>query len=134
MTARTLAPLVLVLLAGTAAAQPARPIPYPVMPPPQFERAVEEGTRTRTGEPGPNYWQNRADYDLSATLDPATATLSGSGTIRYTNESPNALPFLVLKLRQNVHKEGVPRNRYVEVTGGVTLSNFTVDGQPVEEV
>src|SRR5690606_17335903 len=24
--------------------------------------------------------------------------------------------------------------RYVEVTGGVTLSNFTVDGQPVEEV
>ena len=123
-----------VALAVPALGQSARPIPYPVMPPPQFERAVENGTRTRTGAPGPDYWQNRAEYDLRATLDPSANTLTGEGTIRYHNEAPDALRYLVLKLRQNVHKEGIPRNRYVEVTGGVTLSDLTVDGQPVTEV
>ncbi|MDX1420359.1 MAG: M1 family metallopeptidase [Rubricoccaceae bacterium] len=104
------------------------------MPPPQFERAVEQGTRSADGTPGPNYWQNRADYTIEATLDPSDNTLSASGTIRYTNASPNALPYLVLKLRQNVHKEGVPRNRFVEITGGLALRDLAVDGQPVEEV
>jgi hypothetical protein len=120
-------------VSAPVAAQPARPIPYPVMPPPPFERAVEAGTRMTTGEPGPDYWQNRADYDLEATLDTTTKTLTGAGTIRYTNHSPNNLVYLVLKLRQNVHKEGVPRNRFVEVTGGIMLSDFTVDGAAATE-
>lgn len=124
----------LVGLAAPTLAQPARPIPYPVMPPPPFERAVESGTRTVTGEPGRAYWQNRADYSFAVTLDPAANVLSGSGTIRYVNESPNALAYLVLKLRQNVHKAGVPRNRFVEVTGGIMLSAFTVNGAPAAAV
>ena len=30
--------------------------------------------RLADGEPGPRYWQNRADYDIRATLDTATQT------------------------------------------------------------
>ena len=115
-------------LALAAAAQPSRPIPYPVFPTPQFERAVANGTRSESGAPGPRYWQNRATYDLSARLDADTQTLTASGTITYTNHSPDALDFLVLKLRQNVHAPGVPRNRPVAVTGGLTLSAFSVGG------
>ncbi len=124
-------PLVLAALAAGLAAAPAaqRVLPYPVTPPPQYQRAVAEGTRTLTGSPGAAYWTNRADYDLSARLDAGTATLTGSGTITYTNESPDALEFLVLKLRQNVHAPGVPRNRPVTVTGGLTLDRFAVGGQ-----
>ena len=129
---RTLA-FLLAALGLPASAQPARPVPYPVMPPPQFERAVGNGTRTTTGEPGPAYWQNHADYTLEAAVDPATHVLTGRATIRYRNESPNDLPFLVLKVRQNVHKEGVPRNRFVEITGGAAISAFAVNGRPVAE-
>ncbi|MEM1118123.1 MAG: hypothetical protein AAGJ11_16545, partial [Bacteroidota bacterium] len=54
---------VLVVALGAPAALAQRVLPYPVMPPPQFERAIQNGTRTLSGAPGPNYWQNRADYD-----------------------------------------------------------------------
>jgi hypothetical protein len=58
--------------------------------------------RAADGRPGPDYWQQRADYTIQATLDPASQTLSGSETIRYTNNSPHALPFLWLFLEQNI--------------------------------
>ena len=48
-----------------------RPIPYPVIPSPQFNNAVERGTRTLTGLPGENYWTNTAEYTISATLGPS---------------------------------------------------------------
>lgn len=122
----------LVLVALVAFSAPAalaqRVLPYPVMPTPQFRQAVANETRTATGAPGPNYWQNQADYDLRARLDAEAQTLSASGTITYTNNSPDSLAHLVLKLRQNVHAPGVPRNRPVAVTGGLTLSRLAVDG------
>ena len=118
--------LAAVVAASGAHAQ--RVQPYPVTPPPQFERAIANGTRTLTGAPGPTYWQNRADYDIQARLDADTQTLTATGTITYTNESPDSLGFLVIKLRQNVHAPGVPRNRPVAVTGGITLDRLAVAG------
>lgn len=119
------------LLAAPALAQ--RPDIYTVTPPPQFQRAVENGTRTLTGEPGPNYWQNRVDYDLSARIDTETDELIGSGAYVYTNNSPDSLAYMVFKLRQNLHKEGVMRNRPVYMTGGLTVRNVTVGEQPITE-
>lgn len=34
-----------------------RPIPSPIEPSPDFQAAIERGTRTTTGRPGPRYWQ-----------------------------------------------------------------------------
>ena len=133
MTVRSFALAALALgLASGASAQ--RVQPYPVMPPPQFERAVDQGTRSASGAPGAGYWQNTADYDLDARLDADAQTLAASGTIAYTNNSPDTLDFLVLKLRQNVHAPGVPRNRPVTVTGGLTLSRFAVGGTDYRDV
>lgn len=127
--------LLVVLALGLAArAEAQRPVPYPVFLPPQLQRAIDAGTRTADGRPGPRYWQNRAAYRLDARLDPATTVLSGTGTITYTNASPDTLAFLVLKLRQNVHAPGVPRNRFVAVTGGLTLSRLAVYGQDAAAV
>lgn len=47
--------------------------------------------RSASGQPGPLFWQNRADYKITATLDPATRQLSGSEVITYSNHSPDAL-------------------------------------------
>lgn len=123
----------LALLAGTASAQDDRPRPYPVFTPPTFQQAIENGTRTAEGRPGDAYWQNHTAYDLDVTLVPETRTVSGSGAMTLTNAAADALPFVVVKLRQNVHAHGALRNRPAEVTGGVTLSRLAIGGTDLTE-
>jgi hypothetical protein len=52
--------------------------------------------RSGSGVPGPEYWQQRADYTIAATLDTAQQRVSGVVTIRYTNNSPDSLRFVWL--------------------------------------
>lgn len=135
--------LALPLLAAPALAQstmsetsdllPDRPLPYPVTPSPQFEQAIEQGTRTAHGTPGPSYWTNTADYTLDTRLEPDSAMLYGSGTIQYHNNAPDSLSQLIIHLRQNLHKEDAVRNRYVPLTGGVTVSDVVVAGDTLQE-
>ncbi len=58
--------------------------------------------RTGAGRPGPRYWQQRADYRITATLDTARQELRGRETIHYVNNSPDALPYLWLHVEQNI--------------------------------
>jgi hypothetical protein len=106
----------------------ARPIPYPVEPPAEFRSALGRGTRTTTGVPGPRYWQQWAEYDIRAVVDTDARSLSGSQTVRYHNNAPDALPALVLHLTQNYHAEGVERVRPAEVTGGKRIERVAVNG------
>jgi len=108
-----------------------RPVPGPWLPPPEFRRAIELGTRTERGLPGPRYWMNTAEYRLVARLDPASKTLQGRGTIRYDNRSPDTLRELHIDLLQNHHAPGVVRNEPAEVTGGVAVERVAIDGQPL---
>jgi len=57
--------------------------------------------RSGSGLPGPHYWQNRADYSIRISLDPATHVIRGTAEIRYTNNSPDSLDVLWLQLEQN---------------------------------
>lgn len=106
-----------------------RPIPGPVFESPAFSRAVEAGTRTRTGVPGPRNWVQHARYDIAATLDPVAGRVSGTESVTYFNNSPDSLGMLFVYLRQNVFAEGSPRRGSVPITGGVTLSRVAVAGQ-----
>jgi len=110
-----------------------RPIPYPVIPSPQFQNAVKNGTRTNNGNPGPKYWMNKASYHINATLSPASKILRGNEDIQYKNESPDTLKQLVIELRQNFYKAGNIRNRQVTLTGGMHLSMVNVNGQNILE-
>ncbi|MDX1577392.1 MAG: hypothetical protein R3266_02865, partial [Gemmatimonadota bacterium] len=92
------------------------PVFMPVTPPPGYQRAVEAGTRSEDGRPGPEYWQQRVDYSIDVSLDPATARITGSEVATLHNNAPVALPFIVVRLYQNVFSEGVERNRSVELT------------------
>ncbi len=60
--------------------------------------------RSADGQPGPKYWQNKADYQLAATLNDQTNEISGSEILTYTNNSPNSLGFLWMQLDQNLFK------------------------------
>ena len=60
--------------------------------------------RAADGQPGPKYWQNRADYQLSATLNDQTNEVTGAEVLTYTNNSPQKLDFLWMQLDQNLFK------------------------------
>ncbi len=117
------------LTAGPLRSQIERPIPYPLPESKAWKKALANGTRTRIGLPGPKYWTNRATYDIEAELDPATAKVEGHVEIEYRNRSPNPIRRIRIHLRQNLHKEGSVRNRFVEITGGVKTSNLRVEGK-----
>ncbi|HEY6901860.1 MAG TPA: M1 family metallopeptidase, partial [Puia sp.] len=59
--------------------------------------------RTASGAPGPKYWQQRADYDITCNLDEDKQLLTGSETITYSNNSPDELTYLWLQLDENEH-------------------------------
>ncbi len=59
--------------------------------------------RTASGAPGAKYWQQRADYDIKATLDEKKLLLTGAETVTYFNNSPDVLTYLWLQLDENEH-------------------------------
>lgn len=74
-------------------------------------------TRSASGQPGHNYWQNSADYVLNATLNDATNEISGSAEITYTNNSYDNLNFLWLQLDQNLFKKDSRGNAVIPMGG-----------------
>ena len=125
-------PLILSALLTLPAFAQQRPIPYPVIPSPQFEQAVERGTRTADGHPGEAYWTNTAAYTMHAQLDPETKVLKGSQIVTYTNNSPDNIALITVHLRQNLHQEGAIRNRPQQLTGGMTVDYVSVGDRKLE--
>ncbi|TDE27254.1 M1 family peptidase [Flavobacterium ranwuense] len=74
-------------------------------------------TRSASGQPGAEYWQNRADYQLTAKLDEKKNEISGTGIITYTNNSPDKLAFVWMNLDQNLFKADSRGNAVVPLTG-----------------
>ena len=68
-----------------------------ILPDPTPYRGVD-------GAPGPDYWQQRVDYDIDCTLDTENQHLYGTELITYHNHSPNTLNYLWLQLDENQHK------------------------------
>ena len=66
------------------------------------EFATPNSYRSASGTPGPDYYQQQADYKMDIALDDRNAKIYGTETITYTNNSPDALEFLWLQLDQNV--------------------------------
>jgi hypothetical protein len=107
---------------GTAqSATAARVQPYPIDLPDPFVAAIERGTRTKTGQPGPRYWTHQARYQLAAELDPAAQRLRGTAVMTFRNGAPAPLDRLVVHLYQDLMKAGAQRTRTVVPTAGFEL-------------
>jgi len=87
--------------------------------------------RSANGAPGPEYWQNRADYTLQATIDTVENTLKGTETIFYTNNSPDNLSSLWLQLDQNTYRKDARSKFYSSGSNGFTdgyqFENITIE-------
>ncbi|GAA3768841.1 M1 family metallopeptidase [Flavobacterium ginsengiterrae] len=84
---------------------------------PHFYTKNGTDTRTASGQPGVAYWQNRADYQITAKLNGTTNEIVGTDEITYTNNSPEKLGFLWLNLDQNLFKDDSRGNAVVPLTG-----------------
>jgi hypothetical protein len=89
--------------------------------------------RSSNGAPGPDYWQNRADYEIHAALDPTSKTIAATVTITYANNSPDALESLWLQLDQNVYRKDArgavssDRRRGAGFTDGYVIESVAVE-------
>ena len=61
--------------------------------------------RTGSGEPGPAYWQQKADYKIKVELDDENQRVTGSEVVTYFNNSPSELRYLWIQLDQNVREQ-----------------------------
>src|ERR1700685_2627553 len=77
--------------------------------------------RSSNGAPGPDYWQNSADYEIHANLDTAGKQLKATEVITYVNTSPAALPSLWVQLDQNIYRKDARSN----TVGGRPRTDFT---------
>jgi hypothetical protein len=114
---------------NTTIAEPERPRPYPVEESAGFRKAVEQGTRTRTGQPGPKHWQQWSRYRLTADYDPATGQVKGTAEVRYFNRSPDALRTLHVHVHDNMFAPEAMRTRRVPVQPPVTIARVAVRGE-----
>ncbi|HKO76624.1 MAG TPA: M1 family metallopeptidase [Flavobacterium sp.] len=80
---------------------------------------INNGTSTRSasGEPGHEYWQNRADYKLTAKLNEKTNEIVGTGIVTYTNNSYDKMSFVWMHLDQNLFKSDSRGNALVPLAG-----------------
>ena len=82
-------------------------------------------SRPATGEPGPMYWQQRADYKIKIKLNEDTRSVEGSETITYTNNSPLTLKYIWLQLDQNIFAKESINNLTRPWGGGDSSVDFS---------
>ncbi|HKJ31051.1 MAG TPA: hypothetical protein VKA34_04445, partial [Balneolales bacterium] len=89
--------------------------------------------RSGSGAPGPDYWQNEADYKINVKLDTDHNVISGTDVITYTNNSPNSLHYVWLQVDQNVFKKNsrgtlttAPLGKKNGLTGGYHFSSVKI--------
>jgi hypothetical protein len=93
--------------------------------------------RTAAGTPGTDYWQQRVDYSIEATLE-AGDVLRGREVVTYTNNSPEPLEYLWIHVEQNLFKPGAlgalssePETRFGHrgFDGGMQVSTVRLAGE-----
>ena len=83
--------------------------------------------RTASGAPGPEYYQQQADYIINVTLDDEKARLYGTETITYHNNAKESLDYLWIQLDQNINAKDsqTPLARNDRMSSSISASAFS---------
>jgi hypothetical protein len=101
---------------------------------PQFYPYPGNDFRSASGEPGPKYWQNRADYKINCALDTAKHSVSGDVEITYTNNSPDNLKFLWLQVDQNIYRKDSRASYTTTEQGGRWATPKFTEGDVIKSI
>jgi hypothetical protein len=99
-----------------------------------IQNTYKKETRTATGKPGKNYWQNRANYNIKVNFDPGTQLLEGKETIHYFNNSPDTLKEIIVRLYPDLYKKGVERLSKIaekDLNNGVQIESFKIGSESI---
>src|SRR6187431_182142 len=102
---------------GTSSSNPVSKYDYHDAFGPLFYTTNGTSTRSASGEPGHEYWQNRADYKLTAKLNEKTNEIIGTSIVTYTNNSTDKMSFVWMHLDQNLFKSDSRGNALIPLTG-----------------
>jgi hypothetical protein len=100
--------------------------------PRNIKAAYAKGTRSMSGKPGANYWQNHGKYNMDIKVDAETKVVSGKEEILYSNNSTDTLKTLAIRFVNNLHKPTSPRGGAVSedfLSSGLNITSFSVDGE-----
>lgn len=117
---------VLIALSASLFSQNSLPVPFSI------QNAIKNGSRTTSGEPGMNYWQNHASYLLNIEFDTENGIIHGYEEITYYNNSPDTLKEIIFKLYPNIYKKGSPRQFQLDpsdINDGLKFSSFSVNNK-----
>jgi hypothetical protein len=103
--------------AGTTTSAPVSNYNYHDAFGPFFYTKDATATRSASGEPGYGYWQNRADYKLTAKLNEKTNEIVGTDIVTYTNNSNDKMSFVWMHLDQNLFKTDSRGSSLVPLNG-----------------
>lgn len=101
---------------------------------PQFYPYTGNDYRSASGEPGPKYWQNLADYKINCTLDTARHGVSGDVELTYTNNSPDHLKFIWLQLDQNIYRKDSRASATTTEAGGRWANARFTEGYKIASI
>lgn len=124
---RPVLPCLFIFISFQSIAQQSLPVPT------NIQKTYNKGTRSPNGDPGPNYWQNTADYDIHVSFSPETRLVSGSEDIDYVNNSPDTLREIWFKVDMNLYKKGNARNSIIkpqDVSNGIQISRLVIGDVP----
>jgi hypothetical protein len=103
--------------------------------PRNIQQAYKNNTRSMDGKPGEQYWQNRADYNISVEFDPISRLLKGSEKINFINNSPDSLKEIIILLLPNFYKKGNMRAFDIDPedeSDGVSIEELIVNDQNID--
>lgn len=90
--------------------------------------------RSASGEPGPKYWQNKADYSIQTTFNATDHSVASTVTINYTNNSPDDLRFIWLQLDQNIYRQDSRASATTTTQGGRWANGQFTEGDIIKSV
>jgi hypothetical protein len=104
----------------------------------EFQNAYNKGTRNYDGTVSQLYWQNHADYNIKAKIDPKKKILSGSADIIYYNDSPDSLGNIVIHTYPDYYKKGSAKAGFFQgeynsklESDGMVIDLLTINGKTV---
>src|SRR5688572_14527806 len=108
----------------------------------RIELPTPNTIRTASGAPGTEYWQQRVDYVIRASLDTVAGMVTGEERITYTNNSPDTLRYLWIQLDQNLFNSTSRGSRLFDqesrfgtkgAEGGFGLTKVAAPAMPAEK-
>ena len=100
-----------------------------------IQKTIKKGTRSYTGKPGADYWQNGSDYKINAEILPDSSYLIGNEIITYYNNSPDTLSRIVMRIYQDITKKGALRDWYIApslLNDGVKINYIIVENDTLD--